>query len=490
MPPTVHPKSIDPNSPPSTVAIAGGGLAGLAAGCALAEAGFRVSLFERRPYLGGRASSYQHPGTGEIVDNCQHVLLGCCTNLLDFYRRAGVQDKIRWYRELTFLEPGGRRSVIRPSALPAPLHTALAFLRADCLNLRDKLAIGRAMATLAPAIPADRGESFLDWLRRHGQTAQAIERFWKTILVSALNEDLDRVSVPYAAQVVRESFLKSAAAGRMGIPTVPLTDLYSTAGDYIRARGGEIQFRAGVESFRAEASEVTVKANGQEQTFDYLVLAVPFDVLGRMLPDTSTAATLAAALGQFSSSPITGIHLWFDRQISDLDHAVLLDRTIQWMFHKSRLIEARNIEARSDEARNNEARATGEGSYVELVVSCSRSLVEKSKSEIVDMAVREAQEFFPLAREAKLVKSTVIKEVHATYSPRPGIDQYRPQPETAWPRVFLAGDFTATGWPATMEGAVRSGYLAAQAAVRFSGGKSATILLPDLAATGLMRLFG
>jgi len=358
------------------------------------------------------------------------------------------------------------------------------------LNLRDKLAIGRAMATLAPAIPADRGESFLDWLRRHGQTAQAIERFWKTILVSALNEDLDRVSVPYAAQVVRESFLKSAAAGRMGIPTVPLTDLYSTAGDYIRARGGEIQFRAGVESFRAEASEVTVKANGQEQTFDYLVLAVPFDVLGRMLPDTSTAATLAAALGQFSSSPITGIHLWFDRQISDLDHAVLLDRTIQWMFHKSRLIEARNIEARSDEARNNEARATGEGSYVELVVSCSRSLVEKSKSEIVDMAVREAQEFFPLAREAKLVKSTVIKEVHATYSPRPGIDQYRPQPETAWPRVFLAGDFTATGWPATMEGAVRSGYLAAQAAVRFSGGKSATILLPDLAATGLMRLFG
>jgi squalene-associated FAD-dependent desaturase len=476
MPPSTH---------PPTVAIAGGGLAGLAAGCALSEAGFRVTLFERRPYLGGRASSYQHPGTGEIVDNCQHVLLGCCTNLLDFYRRAGVQDKIRWYEKLTFLEPGGRASVIAPSALPAPLHTALAFLRADCLSFRDKMAISRVMAALAPSIPADRGESFLDWLKRHGQTEQAIERFWKTILVSALNEDLDRVSVPYAAQVVRESFLKSAAAGRMGIPTVPLTDLYGTTGDYIRARSGEIQFRAGVESFRTEAFGVSVTTNGQEQKFDYLVLAVPFDVLGRILPGTASAAPLAAALGQFSTSPITGIHLWFDRQISDLDHAVLLDRTIQWMFHKSRLIEARVNEARSNEARDN-----GSGSYVELVVSCSRSLVEKSKPEIVEMAVKESQEFFPRAREAKLLKSTVIKEVNATYSPRPGIDQHRPKPETAWPRVFLAGDWTATGWPATMEGAVRSGYLAAEALARFASGKRARFLVPDLAPSGLMRLFG
>jgi squalene-associated FAD-dependent desaturase len=481
MPPSIYPNSLDPNSTHPTVAIAGGGLAGLAAGCALAEAGFRVTLFERRPYLGGRASSYQHPGTGEIVDNCQHVLLGCCTNLLDFYRRAGVQGKIRWYEELTFLEPGGRASVIAPSALPAPLHTAPAFLRAGCLSFRDKLAISRAMAALAPSTPADRGQSFLDWLQRHGQTERAIERFWKTILVSALNEDLDRISVPYAAQVVRESFLKSPAAGRMGIPTVPLTDLYSTAGDYIRARGGDIQLRAGVEAFREGTAEVYVTTNGQEKRFDYLALAVSFDVLGRLLPDTPSAARLAAALSQFSSSPITGIHLWFDRQISDLDHAVLLDRTIQWMFHKSRILVIAD--------RENAARENSNGSYIELVVSCSRNLVEKSKSEIVEMAVKEAQEFFPAARAAKLLKSTVIKEVHATYSPLPGIDQYRPKPETAWPRVFLAGDWIATGWPATMEGAVRSGYLAAEAVARFAG-KSGSFLAPDLAASGLMRLFG
>src|SRR3954466_7118925 len=124
-----------------SVAIVGGGLAGLAAGCALANAGLRVTVFERRPYVGGRASSYEHPGTGEVVDNCQHVLLGCCTNLIDFYKRLGVSEKIRWFDNLTFLEPGGRASVIGASFLPAPLHTAPAFLRASCLNLMDKLAI-------------------------------------------------------------------------------------------------------------------------------------------------------------------------------------------------------------------------------------------------------------------------------------------------------------------------------------------------------------
>ena len=457
----------------STVAIAGGGLAGLAAGCALADAGFRVTLFERRPFLGGRASSYQHPGTGEIVDNCQHVLLGCCTNLVDFYRRTGVESRIRWYDNLTFLEPGGRASVIGPSALPAPLHMAPAFLRAACLGMSDKLAISRAMMALAPSLPADHGESFLDWLKRHGQTARAIDRFWKTILVSALNEDLDRVSVPYAAQVVRESFLKSAAAGRMGVPTVPLTELYGAAGEYIRARGGEIRFRAGVESFVTQGSAVTVAANEQQEKFDYLLLAVPFDSVARLLPDGPEAAPLGTKLEHFTSSPITGIHLWFDREISDLDHAVLLDRTIQWMFHKSRLIEARE---------------KGSGSYVELVVSCSRSLVEKSKAEIVEMATREAREFFPEARTAKLVKSTVIKEVNATYSPGPGIDQYRPGAVTAWPRVFLAGDWTGTGWPATMEGAVRSGHLAGEALSKAAGGRG-KFLVADLPAAGLMKMF-
>jgi zeta-carotene desaturase len=232
-----------------------------------------------------------------------------------------------------------------------------------------------------------------------------------------------------------------------------------------------------MDSFRTQALDVTVLVNGQEQQFDYLVLAVPFDILARILPDSPAASMLVEKLSHFTTSPITGIHLWFDRIISDLDHAVLLDRTIQWMFHKSRLIESR------DEQKN------GKGSYVELVVSSSKGLVEKSRGEIVDLALKELGEFFPAARDAKLLKSTVIKEVHATYSPRPEVDQYRPKPETAWSRVFLAGDFVATGWPATMEGAVRSGYLAAEAVVRVAGRSTAKFLVPDLPGSGLMRLF-
>ena len=460
---------------PPRVAVVGGGLAGLAAGSALAASGMQVTLFERRPYLGGRASSYQHPGTGEIVDNCQHVLLGCCTNLIEFYARTGVADRIRWYDHLTFLEPGGRASEIGPSALPAPLHTTPAFLRAACLDFSDKLAIARAMMALAPSTPRDRGESFLNWLRRHGQTERAIDRFWRTVLVSALNEDIDRISVPYAAQVMRESFLKSAAAGRMGVPTVPLTDLYNAAGNYITQNSGQVQFRTAVESFRADLSHVKLVAGGREESFDYVVLALPFDGLARVLPDTSASQPLRESLARFESSPITGIHLWFDRDISDLEHAVLLDRTIQWMFHKSKL-------QRRDQ--------NGDGSYVELVVSSSKALVEKSRQEIVDLAVRELGEFFPVVRDANLVKATVIKEIHATYSPTPGVDVNRPRAETIWPRVFLAGDWTATGWPATMEGAVRSGYLAAQSLARVAGKRDATFLVPDLPASGFMRLFG
>ena len=477
------------SKPAPSVAVVGGGLAGLAAGSALADSGFGVTLFERRPYLGGRASSYQHPGTGEVVDNCQHVLLGCCTNLIQFYERLGVQNQIRWYDRLTFLEPGGRASIIAASSLPAPFHTAPAFLRAACLSLADKLAIAAAMAALAPAIPPDDGSSFLTWLRQHGQTERAIQRFWKTILVSALNEDLDSVSVPSAAQVVRESFLKSAAAGRMGVPSVPLTELYSVAGDYIKARRGEVCLRSSVDCFRAEPGGVKLSMAGVESAFDFVVLAVPFDVLSRMLPQTSAAEPLRQALERFETSPITGIHLWFDRQISDLDHAVLLDRTIQWMFHKSRLLARDGDGSAGGNSREGAPDPVVSGSYVELVVSSSKTLVEKSKPEIVELAVRELREFFPAAREANLLKSTVIKEVHATYSPRPGVDLFRPATETAWPRVFLAGDWTATGWPATMEGAVRSGYAAAERVARVADQRDATFLAPDLPATGFLRMF-
>ena len=468
------------NGQHATVGIVGAGIAGLAAGCALADAGFRISLFERRPFVGGRASSYEHPGTGETVDNCQHVLLGCCTNLLDFYRRIGVAEKIRWFDRLTFIEPGGRRSEIGPSGLPAPLHTSPSFLRASSLSWSDKIAISRAMLALMGSLPPDSSKSFADWLREHHQTQGAIDRFWKVVLVSAINEDLDRISVRYGAQVFRESFLKSAEAGRMGVPTVPLSDLYSHAIAYIERRDGKVHLRTSVEGALIEPNSVVLQSGRAAERFDFVVLAVPHNALGKLLPSQNgsggASAQLQAQVARLESSPITGIHLWFDREITELPHAVLLDRTIQWMFQKSRLQPQRQG-------------AEQAGSYVELVVSSSKSLVAMGRQEIVDLALSELAEFFPVVREAKLLKATVVKEVHATYSALPGSDSYRPESRTPWPRIFLAGDWTATGWPATMEGAVRSGYGAAQALAE-SNGRSDKFLVSDLPAEGLMRLFG
>lgn len=465
----------------NSVAIIGGGLAGLAGGCALSDAGFRVTLFERRPYVGGRASSYEHPGTGEVVDNCQHVLLGCCTNLVHFYEQLGVSDKIRWFDELTFIEPDGRASRISPTFLPAPFHNMPSFFAASSLSFSDKLAISRALTFMMrqskahqsnprkSGAPDDPEQSFLDWLHRHKQTPRAIDRFWKVVLVSALNEDLDRMSVRYATQVFRESFLKSVAAGRMGVPRVPLSELYSSATDYIRLRGGEVLLRCPVNAISPSPDSVKITISGGEREFDYVILAVPFQTVPSLLPAGIAAEPLKQNLSRFEASPITGIHLWFDREITPLAHAVLLDRTIQWMFQKSKLRDR-------------------EGSYIELVVSASKSLVEKSRQEVLDLALAELAEFFPQAKEAKVIKSAVIKEVYATYSILPGLDRYRPPAKTAWPRLFLAGDWTATDWPATMEGAVRSGYLAAEALTQ-AAGEGKKFLVPDMPARGLMRLF-
>jgi squalene-associated FAD-dependent desaturase len=463
------------------VAVVGGGLAGLSAACALADSGYHVRLIERRPYVGGRASSYEHPGTGEVVDNCQHVLLGCCTNLISFYNQLGVADQIRWFDRITFMEPGGRESLLQSGILPAPLHNALAFLQASALSLADKLAITCGMMSFLQGVPADDGENFASWLARHGQTRRAIDRFWNPVLVSALNEDLNRVSVHYAAMVFRTSFMQSAQAGWMGVPTIPLSELYSHAAGFIETHGGEVSLRKSVDSFQFDEHRrrwrVGFEGGGVEA--DAVVLAVPFESMQKLYPllpilAGDVSGSLAEKLEHFQHSPITGIHLWFDRTITDLDHAVLLDTTIQWMYNKTRLQPQR----RSEDA----------GSYLELVVSASNTLLPMSRQQIIDLALRELAEFFPVVRDAKLVKAAVVKEVRATFSVTPGLDAYRPGPVTAWPGIFLAGDWTATGWPSTMEGAVRSGYLAAEALTK-AAGHPQKFLQPDLPPQGLMRLF-
>src|SRR5260370_2478863 len=236
------------------------------------------------------------------------------------------------------------------SAIAAPLHVDTSFPRSPFLNPTDKLTIARALRPLVLTTPRDTGQSVAHWLEQYGQTPRAIGRFWKPILVSALSEDLDRISISYAAQVVRES-MKSPAARHMGVPTIPLTDLYNSAGDYIRARGGELHFRSPVSTFQPESAKAHLQFNDPKsldpklihetsqrgEAFDYLVLALPFDGLERVLPESRESAHLRELLSHFESSPITGIHLWFDRPISDLDHPGLPHRTPPCMFHKSPL---------------------------------------------------------------------------------------------------------------------------------------------------------
>lgn len=462
---------------PRQITIVGAGVAGLAAACALAEAGYKVRLLERRPYVGGRASSYEHPGTGEVIDNCQHILLGCCTNLIDLYRRLNVADQIFWSDAITFIEPGGRRSTLAPTALPAPLHTSLSFLGAKCFSLADKLAIARGIQGFLLKTPEDSEENFAQWLTRHHQTPRAIQRFWIPVLASALNEDPEFISVRYAAKVFREAFLFSAEAGRMGIPRIPLSDLYGHAIDFLESRGASVHLRSSAEAFEHNGSQWIVRSGDQSFTSDALILAVSFDALQKLLsllPEMPQSAALSADLARFHHSPITSVHLWFDREITDLTHAALLDTTIQWIYHKSMLQPSHRA---------------GEGSYVELVVSASKSLVPMQRQEIIDLALRELAGFFPIVRDARLVKAAVTKEVRATYSIRPMLDRVRPGAQSPWPGIYLAGDWTATGWPSTMESGVRSGYLAAEA-IASDFGQPRQFLVPDLPPTGLMRLFG
>ena len=459
------------------VTVVGGGVAGMSAACALAEAGFRVRLVERRGYLGGRASSYLHPGVNEVIDNCQHVLFGCCTNLIGFYRRIGVLNRIRWTSSMTMIEPGGRRSELGSSWLPAPLHGLPKLLAASAFTFDDKLALARAFRALMRPVPQDSTETLAEWLERNRQTRGAVERFWRLVIASALNAEIDCIALPYAAKVIRELFLNSAEAGRMGINTVPLTELYTGAERFLAGRGSKVEYNAAIEtvSYDEEDSQWTLGLRGAgEITADFLVLALPFEALAKMLPMMPPVEGLDALAGQIARHehwPISSVHLWFDREITDLEHAVLLDREIHWMFNRSRLQPWRKTE----------------GSYLELEVSASRKFAALGRNEAIDLAVAELAEFFPAAAQARVEKAALVKEMRATFGVPPGIDQFRPDARSSpWLNCVLAGDWTATGWPSTMESAARSGHLAAEA-VCAAVGAERRFLNPDLRPKGLMQ---
>jgi zeta-carotene desaturase len=468
------------------VIVIGGGLAGLAAGVALAESGWRVRLFEQRPFLGGRATSYVLPD-GEHVDNCQHVTLGCCTNLEDFYRRVGAADKIKFFDRLFFLDPQGRRGEMHAGLLPAPFHMAGSFARFAPLTFKDKTSIAWAMLNILQTngrtwdVDQFGGISMLEWLRRRGQTKGAIDRFWRVVLVSALDEELDKTDARYGIDVFWKAFLSNRTGYRMGVPVVPLAQLYDGCKLAIEQKGGEVNLRATARALQIENGAVTSAQfdAGREERADAFILAVPHTAIGDLIPDEIMRRESAFRnLAMLKTAPITGVHFWFDREVMREPFVTLLDTTTQWIFNKTALYGA----------SNGGGKDPAKGQYLQLVVSASYALLQKPRQEIIDLCLKEVRQALPAAREANLIKATVIKETAATFSPEPGVDRWRPKQETAITRLFLAGDWTDTGWPATMEGAVRSGYLAAEAVLRKEG-RPHQFVRPELRADGLVSLW-
>jgi squalene-associated FAD-dependent desaturase len=446
------------------VAVVGGGLAGLAAAAALTDAGCRVTLLEARRRCGGRAASFEDPVAGGLVDACQHVAMGCCTNFLDLCRWGGIDAALRRDRTLWFIGPEGDRSSCTPSRrLPAPLHLAPLLVSMRHFSLVEKLALAIGMARLArhrPTATADAATA-LEWLRSIGQPERVIRLFWQPVLESALGESIDLVSVAASRKVIVDGFLAHRDAADLMVPTQPLGVLFGERlAARLAARGCAVRTGAAVASIERDRGRAVAVVTGDERLpCDGVVVAVPWKAAARLLPDM-----VAVGDERLAGSPITAVHLWFDRDVLDVPHAVLVGRVSQWVFRG----------------------APGDG-HCQVVISASRGLLQGDRRAIVETVVAELREIFPAARAAELRDARVVTDPTAVLSVRPGVESLRPPAVTGVPNLVLAGDWTATGWPSTMEGAVRSGRLAA-AAVGRNLGVPVRGPAPDLPTSPLTRL--
>jgi len=436
------------------VAIIGGGFSGLAAGVALSGRGHEVLLLERRDHLGGRAYSFIDSTTGDVVDNGQHLFMGCYHRTLAFLEKIGCRDKLRFQDSLRvdFLDREIGLIKFECPPLPAPMHVMAGLFKMKGLTLADKLRavnVGREIRGRRK-ISTNAGQTnrtVAHWLDSLGQSNRIKQRFWYPLALATLNESPETASAKMVITVLREAFGRDRASASIGIARVGLSDLYTEgACAYIRSRGGHVRTGAWVrrlviERGRAVAAEL---GNGQKIEADYFISAVPQFSLLDMLQDELRDREFAqvALLG---SSPIVSINLWFDRRVIDREFVGLLGTRIQWLFNKDLII------------------STGKQSnQIALIISAARNFVDWAKPALVEMALADLRELVPESRSARLLHSVIVKERNATLAHTVDSDRLRPGARTSIQNFVLAGDWTDTGLPATIESAVVSGETAAR----------------------------
>jgi squalene-associated FAD-dependent desaturase len=472
------------------VVIVGGGLAGLAAAAGLATARVPATLLESRPRLGGRAGSFLDAETGEWIDTCQHVSMGCCTNLAHFTRLVGIDDLFATQQELLFIGPGGERCRFRDRPRPAPFHLTSAFDSLTWFSKNERRRLMRDVARLAHRRwSIDRGLSFEGWLAEHARTADLRERFWDVLLVSALSETAGRISVPHARKVFVDGFLAHRDGWRVQIPTVPLDELYGRRlTDWLSERGVSVTTGAGVARLEEQGGVITgVRLRSGEQIpADEVILAVPWHRVLDLLPDSLADDPSLAGISELESAPITSVHLWFDRPVIDVPHAVLVGRLSQWVFRRAG-IQLGTVNDQPSTINPQPVSRTAELDYVQVVISASTGIARQSQMAIIDQVVGELASIWPQVREAQLTSSRLVTEHRAVFSPRPGVDALRPPQSTPIANLQLAGDWTQTDWPATMESAVKSGFLAAENTLARLGA-AGSLVQPPLKPAWLARL--
>jgi squalene-associated FAD-dependent desaturase len=438
------------------VVIIGAGFAGLSAGAMLAERGARVTVLDARPQLGGRATAFTDRHTGELVDNGQHVLFGCYRATLDFLARIGALDNVRMQpsMEVAYLDTQGRRSVLRCPPLPSPLHLLAGVLDWDAMPWRDRFAVLKLAGPLRRArrelrrtgtVSAEPAGTVSDWLRAHGQRHKLRAWLWEPLAVAALNQSPDVASASPFVRVLAEMFGPDATAASLVLPTRPLDQMYAEpASAFIRERGGEVRVNALARVVVADGRVHAVDVRGERIEAQRVIVAVPWFSLRALFapaPPPELAAILAAAAAT-ESMPIVTVNLWYDRPVMDEAFVGLPGREMQWVFDK-RLAFG------------------GHASHLSLISSGATRLAPLGNDELTALAAREMHEGLPGARDATLVRATVIREKQATFSLAPG-QPARPGSATPIAGLYLAGDWIDTGLPGTIESAVVSGHRAAE----------------------------